>query len=345
MKLIDLRSDTVTEPTDEMRQAMATAVVGDDVYGEDPTVIRLEREAAEMFGMEAGLFVTSGSQGNLIALLTHTPRGNEVIIGDKSHIFLYEQGGLAAVGGIMPHALPVGADGTLELNAIEQAIRGDDDHFPRTRLVALENTQGTVGGVPLPAGYTSKVADLAHSNGLVLHIDGARIFNAATALGVAPHEVVEGADSITFCMSKGLGAPAGSLLLGSSDFISEARRNRKLLGGGMRQAGVLAAPGLISLHKMSQRLQDDHDNAACLAEQLGQVEEVNVLSRHTNFVFFELNERAPVAAAQLVENLRSKGIVISPYHGSDTRFRLVLHHWITRERVDLFVQALKVELH
>lgn len=344
MEIIDLRSDTVTEPTAEMRRAMAAAVVGDDVYGEDPTVNRLEREAAEIFGMEAGLFVTSGSQGNLIALLTHTPRGNEVIIGDKSHIFLYEQGGLAAVGGIMPHTLPVQADGTLEMEAIEQAIRGDDDHFPRTRLIALENTQGTVGGVPLPTGYTRDVAALAHRNGLILHIDGARIFNAATSQGISPQETIAGADSMTFCLSKGLGAPAGSILVGSRDFIKEARRYRKLLGGGMRQSGVLAAPGLISLHKMSQRLQDDHDNAEYLADCLRQLDGIEVLSRHTNFVFIELSDKAGIAGEELIKCLKKEGIKISAYHGSDTTFRLVLHHWITRERVGIFIEALKKHL-
>ncbi len=341
MKIIDLRSDTVTEPTVEMRHAMADAVVGDDVYGEDPTVNRLESEAAEMFGMEAGLFVTSGSQGNLIALLTHTPRGNEVIIGDQSHIFLYEQGGLAALGGIMPHTLPVQADGTLELSAIEHAIRDDDDHFPRTRLIALENTQGTVGGVPLPADYTAKVAALAQANGLILHIDGARIFNAVTSVGLSPEQTIKGADSMTFCLSKGLGAPAGSVLVGSRDFIKEARRNRKLLGGGMRQAGVLAAPGLIALHKMSQRLQDDHDNAAYLADCLKRLDEIDLLSQHTNFIFFELKDSAAVGGVELIECLKEQGIMISSYHGRDTTFRLVLHHWITRERVDIFVEALK----
>jgi len=344
MKLIDLRSDTVTEPTAEMRQAMATAVVGDDVYGEDPSVNRLEQDAANMFGLEAGLFVASGSQGNLIALLTHTPRGNEVIIGDKSHIFLYEQGGLSAVGGIVPHTLPVQADGTLDLKAMEEAIRGNDDHFPRTRLIALENTQGTIGGVPLPAGYTLEVAKLAHRHGLVLHIDGARIFNAASSLNLSPRDVVAGADSLTFCLSKGLGAPAGSVLLGSRDFIREARRNRKLLGGGMRQAGVLAAPGLIALHQMSQRLQEDHDNAAYLADGLRSISEVDVLSLATNFVFFELRDEAGISAEELVTQLKAQGIVISPYHGRHKTFRLVLHHWITREKVDIFIEALKAQL-
>ena len=288
MDVIDLRSDTVTHPTREMRQAMADAVVGDDVYGEDPTVNRLEAEAAELFGMEAGLFVTSGTQGNLVALLTHVPRGGEVILGDKAHIFLYEQGGLSALGGIVPHTVPVQDDGTLLLSDLKRAIRAENDHFPRTRLIALENTQGTVGGVPLSPEYTLQVAQFAQAQGVKLHIDGARIFNAATAFGVAPADIVAGADSLTFCLSKGLGAPAGSLLVGPRDFIREARRHRKLLGGGMRQAGILAAAGLLAMHKMSRRLQEDHDNAAYLAAGLEAVPHLRLVSQHTNFVFFQL---------------------------------------------------------
>jgi len=234
MEVIDLRSDTVTQPTPEMRDAMANAVVGDDVYGEDPTVNRLEAEAAEMFGMEAGLFVTSGTQGNLIALLTHAPRGSEVIVGDKAHIVLYEQAGMSALGGIMPRTLAVQEDGTLLLDDIEQAIRGDNEHFPRTRLVTIENTQGTVGAVPLSPEYTRQVAELAHHHKLKFHIDGARIFNAATAYNVTPAEIIAGADSMTFCLSKGLGAPVGSILLGNKEFIKEAHRVRKVLGGGHR---------------------------------------------------------------------------------------------------------------
>ncbi|MCK5912489.1 MAG: aminotransferase class I/II-fold pyridoxal phosphate-dependent enzyme, partial [Desulfuromusa sp.] len=251
MDVIDLRSDTVTQPTPEMREAMANAVVGDDVYGEDPTVNQLEADAAKMFGMEAGLLVTSGTQGNLIALLTHAPRGSEVIVGDKAHIVLYEQAGMSALGGIMPHTLPVQEDGTLLLNDIEQAIRGDDDHFPRTKLITIENTQGTVGSIPLSPEYMRQVTDLAHKHDLKLHIDGARIFNAATAYNVSPTEIIADADSMTFCLSKGLGAPAGSILVGTKEFIKEARRVRKVLGGGMRQAGILASAGLIALHKMS----------------------------------------------------------------------------------------------
>lgn len=341
MESIDLRSDTVTQPTPEMREAMANAVVGDDVYGEDPTVNRLEAEAAEIFGMEAGLFVTSGTQGNLIALLTHAPRGSEVIVGDKAHIVLYEQAGMSALGGIMPHPLPVQEDGTLLLNDIEQAIRGDNEHFPRTKLITIENTQGTVGAVPLSPEYTRQVAELAHQHNLKLHIDGARIFNAATAYNVAPAEIIAGADSMTFCLSKGLGAPVGSILLGNKEFIKEAHRTRKVLGGGMRQAGILAAAGLIAIHKMSQRLHEDHANAVYLAERLREVAGVKVISQNTNFVFFWLEETAKLNPVEFCSRMKEYNILLSPYPGYERKFRAVLHYWITHERVDEVVAAMQ----
>jgi len=341
MDFIDLRSDTVTHPTPEMRTAMAAAVVGDDVYGEDPTVNQLETVAAEMFGMEAGLFVTSGTQGNLIALLTHAPRGSEIIVGDKAHIVLYEQAGMAALGGIMPRTLTVQEDGTLLLDDIEQAIRGDNEHFPRTRVVCIENTQGTVGSIPLSPEYTRQVADLAHQYQLKFHIDGARIFNAATAYNVSPAEIVAGADSITFCLSKGLCAPVGSILLGSKEFIKEAHRVRKVLGGGMRQAGILAAAGLIAVEEMSQRLAEDHSNAAYLSEQLKDVPGVRVMSQNTNFVFFWLEEDAKLSPTEFIEKMAEHNVILSPYPGYDRKFRAVLHYWITRERVDKTVVAMK----
>ena len=344
MDIIDLRSDTVTQPTPEMRDAMANAVVGDDVYGEDPTVNRLEAEAAEMFGMEAGLFVTSGTQGNLIALLTHAPRGSEVIVGDKAHIVLYEQAGMSALGGIMPHTLPVQEDGTLLLNDIEQAIRGDNDHFPRTKLITIENTQGTVGAVPLSPEYTGQVAELAHRHNLKFHIDGARIFNAATAYNVSPAEIIAGADSMTFCLSKGLGAPAGSLLVGSKDFIKEARRMRKVLGGGMRQTGILASAGLIAIHKMSQRLHEDHENAVYLSERLKEVEGVRAMSQNTNFVFFWLEETAKLNPEEFCTSMSQHNILLSPYPGYERKFRAVLHYWITRERIDEVARSMKTVL-
>jgi threonine aldolase len=344
MEIIDLRSDTVTQPTAEMRRAMAEAEVGDDVYGEDPTVNRLEAEAAELFGQEAGLLVTSGTQGNLVALLTHAPRGSEVIVGDKAHIFVYEQGGLAALGGLIPHTVPVQSDGTLRLEDIRRAIRGDDDHFPRSRVVALENTQGTVGGVAVSAEYTRQVAELAQRQDMRLHIDGARVFNAAVAFNLSPQEMMAGADSLTFCLSKGLGAPAGSVLVGPRDFIREARRYRKVLGGGMRQAGVLAAAGLVGLHRVRPQLAQDHAHAAYLAEQLAGIDDIEVESRHTNFVFFHLTEDAAVAATELPALLEREKILLRPYPGYVNRFRVVLHHWIDQTRIDQVVSRLKTLL-
>lgn len=338
---IDLRSDTVTLPTREMRQAMAHAEVGDDVYGEDPTVNRLEATVADLFGQEAALLVTSGTQGNLVAMLTHLPRGSEVILGDRAHIFLYEQGGLSALGGIIPYTVPVQQDGSLRIEDIEKAIRVDNVHFARTRAIALENTQGTVGGVPLSPAYVRQVADLAHERGLSLHIDGARIFNAATHFDASPAEMMAGADSLTFCLSKGLGAPMGSLLVGSRAFIQEARRARKILGGGLRQAGIVAAAGLIAVEKMTKRLQRDHDNAAYLAEKIGTVPHLELVSQHTNFVFFQLKKSAAMAPEELSGRLLELNIRINPYHGSDGKFRAVLHHWIDEEQIDRVICALK----
>ncbi|MEM9955687.1 MAG: low-specificity L-threonine aldolase [Chloroflexota bacterium] len=344
MDVIDLRSDTVTHPTPAMREAMANAIVGDDVYGDDPTVNQLEHDAAKMFGQEAGLFVTSGTQGNLIALLTHCQRGDEAIVGDKAHTFVYEQGGMSALGGIMPHTVPVQADGTLSIENIEQAIRGDNYHFPRTRLISIENTQGTVGGVPVTAEYTQQVAELAHQHGLKMHIDGARIFNAATALNVSPQEIMGDADSMYFCLSKGLCAPVGSVLVGSEDFIKEARRVRKVLGGGMRQAGILAAAGLISLHEMSKRLHEDHENAAYLAEAVSDIDGIRVVSQHTNFVMLWLEETTKITPDELKNHLRDHNILANPYPGFERKFRFVMHYWITRERVNHIVEALKTIL-
>lgn len=341
MELIDVRSDTVTEPTPAMRAAMAEALVGDDVYGEDPTVTQLERDAASLFGQEAGLFVTSGTQGNLVALLTHCERGTEAIVGDKAHTFVYEQGGMSALGGIMPHTVPVQEDGTLDLDDIERAIRGDNDHFPRTRLISIENTQGTVGGVALSPEYTQQVADLAHRHHIRCHIDGARIFNAITAFGVTPQEMMATADSLTFCLSKGLCAPVGSVLVGSESFIREARRVRKVLGGGMRQAGILAAAGLLALHEMPKRLHIDHDNAAYLAEALSDLEGVRVLSQHTNFTMIWLEDSVALSPEQFVQQMHEHGILISAYPAYKRKFRFVMHYWITRQDVEKIVHTMR----
>ncbi|MFW5708947.1 MAG: low-specificity L-threonine aldolase [Chloroflexota bacterium] len=345
MDYIDLRSDTVTWPTPAMREAMANAEVGDDVYGEDPTVNQLEAEAAELLGKEAGLLVSSGNQGNLVAVLTHCGRGTEVILGDKAHIFKYEAGGISALGGVHPHTVPVHEDGTLDIHDIEHAIRSDDYHFPRTRLICLENTQGTVGGVPITKTYTDEVAALARRYNLKLHIDGARIFNASTALNITPADLVETADSITFCLSKGLSAPVGSILVGDKDFIHEARRVRKLLGGGMRQAGVLAAAGLIAIREMSQRLDEDHAVARMIGEGLRDIPGLEIISQHTNFVFFELSASAKCSPQDLMQRLWDDyRIKLNLYPGYTHTFRIVTHYWITPEHAQTTIDALKTLL-
>lgn len=342
MDVIDLRSDTVTHPTPQMREAIASAEVGDDIYGEDPTVNQLERDAAKLLGKEAGLLVTSGHQGNLIAVLTHCARGTEVILGDKAHIFKYEAGSISALGGVHPHTLPVQDDGTINLDAIRHAIRADDYHFPPTALICLENTQGTVGAVPISKAYTDQVAQIAHENGLQLHIDGARIFNAATALNLPVHDLVENADSVTFCLSKGLCAPIGSVLVGSADFIKQARRVRKMLGGGMRQAGIIAAAGLIGIHEMSKRLHIDHENAKFIADGLAGVDGITVTSNHTNFVFFDLSKDAGLSPSDFMQRLTDEyNIKLSLYPGYTHTFRIVTHYWITREYAQTTVNAIR----
>lgn len=345
MKTIDLRSDTVSHPTPEMRDAMANAVVGDDVYHDDPTVNQLEADAAAMLGKEAAVFVTSGTQGNLCALLAHCQRGDSIIIGDTSHIFRFEQGGAAQIGGILPHTIPVQADGTLRLRDIQDAIQPDDEHKPITRLVALENTHNAAGGIALSAGYTAQVAELAKANGLLLHIDGARIFNAAAAFNVDVKELAAGADSVTFCLSKGLCAPAGSILLGSPDFIRRARRARKALGGSLRQAGILAAAGLIALHKMRDRLGEDHRNAGLLAEGLSEIPQIVVEKQNTNFVYFSLSEDAQMTSAQFVGLLRREyNVFMSPYGGENGSIRLRTHYWIDQQAIDMVLAAVRTVL-
>jgi len=347
VKTIDFRSDTVSHPTPAMREAMANAVVGDDVYGDDPTVNQLEAEAAELLGKEAALFVTSGSQGNLISMLVHCARGEEAIIGDKAHTFVYEAGGMAALGGIIPHTVPVQPDGTLRLEDIRNAIRGDNIHYPRTKLVSIENTQGTVGGMPLSVEYTESVGEIARSHSLRFHIDGARIFNAAAYFNIPARDLIASADSMTFCLSKGLCAPVGSILVGSRAFISEARRARKLLGGGLRQAGILAAAGLISIREMIHRIPQDHANARLLGEGLATVPHLKVdLERvKTNFVFFDLLDSAPLSPDELVKRLESDyGILMRPYPGFKSTFRAVTHYWITPERIQTTVDAVRALL-
>lgn len=342
MEFIDLRSDTVTEPTPEMREAMKNAVVGDDVDREDPTVNALEEKAAEMLGKDAGLFVTSGTQGNLISVLTWCGRGEEVILGDKSHTYMLEQGGISALGSVHPRPVTVLGDGSLDLNEVKSAIRGDRVQFPRTKLIALENTQGSIGGIPVSVEHMDAIGEIAKAHDLHVHIDGARIFNAATALNVPVDRLVQSADSITFCLSKGLCAPVGSLIVGSQEFIDRARRMRHLLGGGMRQAGVIAAAGLVALESMVDRLSEDHANARRLGEGLvnNPYLELDLDRVKTSFVYFDLKDDSPLTGEELKTKLKEKyGIIMRPYPGRPRTFRLVTHYWITPERVDCVIDA------
>lgn len=344
MDMIDLRSDTVTKPTPEMRAAMANADVGDDVYGEDPTVNQLQADAAAMFGKEAGLFVASGTMGNLASVLAHCQRGDEMILSKDAHIFRYEAGGAAAFGGVQPNTLPVDRDGQMDLHAVRKAIRGDNVHYPITRLICLENTAG-VSGAPLSKAYTDAIADLAHEHGLKLHIDGARIFNAAAALGVTVRDLTAGADSVSVCLSKGLCAPVGSVIVGSKDFIKRAHHMRKRLGGGMRQAGILAAAGLIALHDMSRRLHEDHANARALAEGLAALPyiDLDVDSVRTNLIFLRIKADAPVSAETLSARLAAEHhILITPYPGDAGLLRAVTHYWFKREHVDRVLDAVRM---
>jgi threonine aldolase len=340
MGFIDLRSDTVTQPTLAMREAMAAASVGDDVYGDDPTVNRLQEMAAALMDKEAALFVPSGTMGNLAALLAHCQRGDEVIIGNKNHSFLYEAGGLSALGGIHSYQLSNAVDGSLPLDEVETAIRPDDPHDPITRLVCLENTHNRCGGTFQDAAYTRALCELAHARGLAVHLDGARIFNAATALGANVKELVETVDSVTFCLSKALCAPVGSVLCGSRDFIRRAHRARKMLGGGMRQAGVLAAAGIVALETMVGRLGEDHRRAKSLARGLAEIPVVQLDhgSPATNMVFFDLAPQAPRSGAQLQADLRAKGILVSP--SGPRRFRFVTHYWIDDAAVGRVIESM-----
>ena len=332
--LYDFRSDTTTHPTPEMRQAMAEAPVGDDVHGEDPTINRLQDLAAEMLGKEAALFVPSGTMGNLAAILTHCNRGDEAIMGHLSHTFLFEAGGCAALGGVNPHLLQNQPDGTMNLDEIQAAIRDIRDvHHPISKLIILENTHNWTGGMPLTVQYTRCVGDLAHENGLLLHIDGARIFNAAAALNVPVSELAAPADTVTFCLSKGLGAPAGSLLCGPRDFITRATRIRKQLGGGMRQVGILAAAGIIGLEVMSKRLPEDHQRAKTLSAGLKRIKglEVEKDQPATNIVFFRLSKDSRFTSFDVAAEMEKRGVLIDT--DGPRRMRLVTHYEINDEAV------------
>jgi threonine aldolase len=337
--MIDLRSDTVTLPTPAMREAMFQAELGDDVYGEDPTVNRLEAMAAERLGKQAALFVVSGTMGNLVALLTHCGRGDEVILGTLSHTFLYEAGGSAALGGIHHWALPNHADGTLALEQIEDAIRPDNVHAPRTRLICLENTHNRCGGAVLPPEYCDAVGALAREHSLSVHLDGARLFNAAVALGIEARELVRSVDSVSFCLSKGLSAPVGALLCGEAGFVDEARRWRKAVGGGMRQCGVLAAAGIVALEQMVDRLAEDHANAYRLAEGIAQTPGLylDLDTVQSDIVIFEVTAEQ-ITAAELVAVLLERGVQVSAISAS--RIRAVTHYGIESQDIDTTLQAI-----
>lgn len=339
MEYIDLRSDTVTKPTPEMREAMAEAEVGDDVYGDDPTVNRLEALAASMLGKEAAVFVPSGTMGNLIALLVHCQRGDETIVGSKSHIYLNEAGGMSALGGIQPNPVVNQKDGTLALDDIRAAIRTEDVHHPITRLICLENTQNACGGVALNAEYTRQVGELARENGLSLHIDGARIFNAAAVLNADVKELVAPADSVMFCLSKGLASPVGSMLVGAKKFIARARHLRKMLGGGMRQVGILASAGLISLETMSKRIGEDHRRAKMLAEGLKNISGIMLDENtpQTNMIYFNLTERISMNENDVVAEMLKHNIQVD--WADKRRFRLVTHYEIDDEAVEKTIRA------
>lgn len=333
MKLIDLRSDTVTQPTPEMRAVMANAPVGDDVFGDDPTVNRLEETAAEMIGKEAAIFASSGTQTNLLALLSHCQRGDEYIVGQTAHTYRYEAGGAAVLGSIQPQPLDLLTDGTFDLDKVEQTIKPDDYHFAKTKLLCIENTYS---GLALPLDYFSEVSDFVQKHKLRSHLDGARIFNAAVKSGVDAATISSGFDTVSVCLSKGLGAPVGSVLCGDAETIKTARRWRKMLGGGMRQAGIIAAAALYALENSRDRLRDDHDNARLLADGLRQIDglDVEYQEAQTNMVFV-----TPPAgtAAKLQKFLADDDILIL----GGPRIRLVTHLGITEDDMLMTVDRIK----
>lgn len=338
MRYIDLRSDTVTMPTEEMRKAMAEAEVGDDVYEDDPTVNRLQELAAEMVGKEAALFVPSGTFGNQLCVLTHTRRGDEVILGEDCHIVLHEVGGAAVIAGVQLRTLKSN-NGMLDPADVEAAIRpGDDIHYPHTGLICVENAHGL--GTAIPVNNLQAIKKIGEEHGIPVHMDGARIFNAAVALGVDAKEIAACADSVQFCLSKGLAAPVGSLVAGTKEFIEIARKNRKLMGGGMRQAGILAAAGITALEKMTKRLHIDHENSAYLADQLSRIPGVNVKADRLdiNMVFFEM-EPEVIPEQKLIDHFLKNGIKICGIEDGEWRF--VTNVDVTREDIDFVLARFK----
>ncbi len=339
MNTIDLRSDTVTLPTDEMREEIFHAELGDDVFGDDPTVNRFEQIAAERMGKEAALLVVSGTMGNLVSILTHCGRGAEVILGDRCHTSIYEAGGISALGGIHPRTVPNQPDGTLRLEDIEAAIRPDNVHFPRTRLVCLENTHNRCDGAPLTVEYTAQVVDLAHRHHLAVHLDGARIFNAAVALGVDVRDSRAAWIQSASASRKVWPHRSARSICGSKSFIAEARRTRKMVGGGMRQAGIIAAAGIVALDKMVDRIHEDHDNAARLAQGIARIDGLSIdLARvQTNILYFDVAAKG-MSADDLVKKLGARGIrVLST---GPSRLRAVTHYGIAPDDIDQMLSIL-----
>lgn len=322
-----------------MREAIARAELGDDVYGEDPTVNRLEQMAASITGKEAALLVASGTMGNLIAMLTHCPRGTKAIIGAQAHTYVYEAGGASALGGIVLTPIANTPDGELELDELDRELTAPaDDHFAQPSLVALENTHNRCGGSPVKLSHMAEVYERAKRRGLPVHLDGARVFNAAVALETSAREIASYADTVSFCLSKGLSCPVGSILCGSRDFIARAHRTRKVLGGGMRQAGIIAAAGIVALATMIDRLAEDHQNARALAQGLGLVAGIHIrpVRQRTNMVHFEL-EGGPDQSRRFADALRARGVLVSGRESS--AFRAVTHYGVTRADIDRAVSA------
>ncbi len=341
MTWIDLRSDTVTLPTPKMRQTMANAELGDDVYGEDPTVNRLQEMAAERLGKEAGIFVPSGTMGNLAAILAHCGRGDEVIMGDCAHTFLYEAGGISALGGVHPHIVPNQSNGTILLEDIKGAVRDDNIHFPKSKLLILENTHNRCGGVSLSRAYMLEAAQVARDKGLAIHLDGARIFDAAVDQNLPAIKLVDMVDSVTFCLSKGLCAPVGSVLCGSKGFIHEALRIRKQLGGGMRQVGVLAAAGIVAMEEMVDRLVEDHQKAKDLGKALAEIPGISLekSSPNTNMVYIGIDPEQKLDAKMLSEGLKKQGVLVGIT--GPRQFRLVCHYWIKNDDINKVAKAFR----
>ena len=334
---IDLRSDTVTQPTRAMREAMASAPVGDDVYGDDPTINQLEKMASELLGKEAAMFVPSGTFGNQVAIMTHTKRGDEILVGDACHILMHEVGAAAVLSGVQVRTFPVVGD-QIVVNKLAKMLRGDDIHYPNTGLICVENAQSS--GRVLTLSTMRDVFELAHSRNIPIHLDGARLFNAARSLGVDARELAAWSDSVNVCLSKGLCAPVGSLLLGSKNFIERARKNRKLMGGGLRQGGILAAAGIISLTDMVSRLDIDHQNAIYLANRLEEIESCIVQRNRLdiNMVFFTLDESI-ITESVLVSGLLAKNIKISG--PEDGEYRFVTNNDVTSEDIDYVIDTIK----